>query len=343
MPRAASGWFGTAPRRARRRALPAALLMLSACASVPPQPLSPVLDQPIVLETATGAIHGSLNHPGGGSSVPVALIIAGSGPTDRDGNTAGMPGRNDAYRMLAEALARRGIATVRFDKRGIAASGGAAPSEAELRFETYVEDAAGWLRMLRQDPRFSTVTVIGHSEGSLVGMLAAREAAADAFVSIAGIARRASDILRDQLRSRLPAELSARNERILQALERGETVDTVPPELATLYRPSVQPYVISWFRYLPADEIARLSVPTLVVQGTTDVQVGVAEAEELARRSSSARLEIIEGMNHVLKRVSGGLAEQQPSYFDPALPIVPELVDAVASFIEGVAPARAAR
>jgi uncharacterized protein len=273
----------------------------------------------------------------------VALIIAGSGPTDRNGNSVGAPGTNDAYRMLAEALAQRGIASVRYDKRGVAASGAAAGSETELRFETYVQDAAAWLRLLRMDPRFSAVSVIGHSEGSLVGMLAAREAGADAFISLAGIARRASDILRDQLRPSLPPALLQANEQILQRLERGEQTDSVPTELAALYRPSVQPYVISWFRYVPGEEIARLSIPTLIVQGSTDIQVGVAEAEELARRSPSARLEIVEGMNHVLKRVSGGLAEQRPAYFDPSLPIMEELVEVTAGFILRVEESRAAR
>lgn len=304
---------------------------------------SPTLDVPIALETATGTIHGSLDLPGGEGPVPVALIIAGSGPTDRNGNILGAPGGNNAYRMLAEALAARGIATVRYDKRGIGASGAAAASEAELRFEHYVEDAEGWLRMLREDPRFSTVTVIGHSEGSLIGMLAAERAGADAFVSVAGVARRASDILRDQLSGNLPPELQERNERILQRLESGAMADSVPAELMTLYRPSVQPYVISWMRYLPADEIARLDVPVLILQGTTDVQVGVAEAEELSRRSPGARLEIIEGMNHVLKRVGGPPAEQQASYFDPSIPVVEELVEVMAEFVRGVGAGGAAR
>lgn len=329
-------------RRGRGRFAAALILSLvgNGCASAPPPPAppaaAPVLDEPISLQTPTGEIHGSLNLPGGAGPVPVALIIAGSGPTDRNGNILGAPGSNDAYRMLAAALAERGIATVRYDKRGIGASASAARAEAELRFEHYVEDAAGWLRKLQEDSRFSSVTAIGHSEGSLIGMIAARQADADAFASVAGIARRASDVLRDQLRPNLPPELSARNEQILQRLERGETVDSVPPELFALYRPSVQPYVISWFRYLPAEEIARLEMPVLIVQGTTDVQVAVTEAEELARRRPDADLEIIEGMNHVLKRVSGGVAEQQPSYFDPSLPVVEELVEVVAQFIRGV-------
>jgi hypothetical protein len=263
----------------------------------------------------------------------VALIIAGSGPTDRNGNIGGMPGANDSYRMLARALAERGIASVRYDKRGIAASGAAATSEAELRFETYVEDAVAWLRLLREDPRFSTVTAVGHSEGSLIGMLAARQAGADRFVSLAGVGRPAAEVLRGQLRPALPAALWAESERILRGLAGGEQTATVPAELMALYRPSVQPYLISWFRYHPAEELARLTIPALVVQGTTDVQVTVGDAEALAGSRQGVRLEIIEGMNHVLKRVDGDRVAQQPSYFDPSLPLVPEVVEAVSGFV----------
>lgn len=311
-------------------------LMWIGCATTGPPNSPPQLDQPITLETESGAIHGSLNLPGSPAPVPVAMIIAGSGPTTRDGNVQGMPG-NDAYRQLAEALAERGIASVRYDKRGIGESAPAAPSEADLRFEHYVDDAADWIRMLADDSRFSQVTVIGHSEGSLIGMIAAREAGADAFVSIAGVARKASDILRDQLRPSLPAALMEQSDEILRELDAGETVEGVPGELFALFRPSVQPYLISWFRYEPTADIAQLDIPVLIVHGTTDVQVPVAEAEALAEAAKNARVQIIEGMNHVLKPVSGSVAEQQSSYFDPALPVAPELVTAVADFVGEVA------
>jgi alpha-beta hydrolase superfamily lysophospholipase len=204
--------------------------------------------------------------------------------------------------MLAEALAAEGIASVRYDKRGIAASVIKDLKEVDMRFEDLVVDAAAWITQLRNDARFASVTVVGHSEGSLVGMLAARTARADAFISLAGIARRASDVIRDQLKAQpLSAELASTSETILQALEAGQTTPTVPPVLAALYRPSVQPYLISLFAYKPSLEIAALRVPTLLVQGTTDIQVPVAEADALKAARPEATLRVIEGMNHVLK------------------------------------------
>lgn len=289
-------------------------------------------DVDIVLDTPTGRIAGSLLLPAAAGPVPIALIIAGSGPTDRDGNSSMIPGRNDSLRMLAQALARAGIASVRYDKRGIGGSAPAMQSESALRFETYIDDAAGWIARLREDPRFSTVAVIGHSEGSLIGMVAAGQAGADAFVSIAGIGTPLPALLRRQLTGKLPPALQDENERVLASLERGETVAQVSPLLAALYRPSVQPYLISQFRYLPAERIAALAVPVLIVQGTTDIQVGVEDAQVLKKAQPSARLEIVEGMNHVLKMVPADGA-QLASYGDPALPLAPALVAGLTSFL----------
>ncbi len=298
---------------------------------------------PVELKVAGGTIAGTLVMPASdGRQVPVALIIAGSGPTDRDGNSPALPGRNNMYRLLAEALAAEGIASVRYDKRGVAASMVTGLREADLRFEHFVEDAQAWITKLRNDARFASVTVIGHSEGSLIGMLAARAARADAFVSIAGVARRASDVLRDQLRPQLSVapKLWETSEAILAALEAGRTFEPVPPMLASLYRPSVQPYLISWLAYRADEELRRLRAPTLVVQGTTDIQVGVAEAEALKAARPDAALRVIEGMNHVFRTAPADRAGNLATYGDPALPVMPELPAAIVSFIRSVRPPR---
>jgi alpha-beta hydrolase superfamily lysophospholipase len=261
------------------------------------------------------------------------LIIAGSGPTDRDGNNAMIPGHNDSLKMLAEALAQAGFASVRYDKRGIAESRAAAPDESQLRFDTYVTDAAAWIAQLKADPRFSSVAVIGHSEGALIGMLAAERAGASAYVSLAGVAEAPGAVLRKQMAGKLPPPLAADNERILASLEQGKPAADVPPALAALYRPSVQPYMISWMQYVPAKRIAALRMPVLIVQGTTDIQVDVGQAQALKAARPDAGLAIIEGMNHVLKEVP--LDPQHPlaSYGDPSLPLHPSLAPALIGFL----------
>ncbi|MFY0542011.1 alpha/beta hydrolase [Nannocystis pusilla] len=165
--------------------------------------------EPIVLATPTGDIEGSLLLPAGCSPFEVVLIHAGSGPTDRDGNSVNMV--NDALKLLAEGLAERGVATVRFDKRGVAASTAAGPaSERDLRLETYADDAAAWVELLAEDERFRGVTIAGHSEGALIGMLAAQRSPAVAFVSLAGPERPAAELLREQLAVRLRGRCSPR-------------------------------------------------------------------------------------------------------------------------------------
>jgi pimeloyl-ACP methyl ester carboxylesterase len=285
--------------------------------------------------------------PPGAGKVPVVLIVAGSGPTDRDGNNRGIPGRNDAYKMLAAGLARDGVASVRYDKRGVGGSEAAIGTggEAALRFDTYVDDAAQWIKQMRGDTRFSRVIVAGHSEGSLVGMIAARRAGADAFVSIAGVAKRASDVLRAQLRPQLaplPALLEG-SEAVLASLEAGRVMDPLPqalqqvPALSSLYRPGVQPYLISWIRYVPTAEIAQLTVPVVILQGTNDIQVDPSEAKALAAAKPGAELIVIDGMSHVLKIAPADRAQNLATYGNPDLPIVPEVPRAIAALAKRIA------
>jgi alpha-beta hydrolase superfamily lysophospholipase len=294
---------------------------------------APAGDQPVTLETASGGVHGSLRLAANEGKTPVVLIVAGSGPTDRDGNSAMLPGRNDSLNMLAEALAQAGFASLRYDKRGIAASKAAGPEEAQLRFDTYVEDAAAWIAKLKADPRFSSVAVIGHSEGALIGMLAAERAGASAYVSLAGVADAPGAVLRTQLAGKLPPPLAADNERILASLEQGKPAAEVPPALMALYRPSVQPYLISWMQYVPARRIAALRMPVLIVQGTTDIQVGVGQAQALKAAKPDAQLVLIDGMNHVLKAVPADPQRQMASYGDASLPLHPQLAPAIVGFL----------
>ena len=290
--------------------------------------------EPLTLETPTGALHGTLELPDNTTApYPVALIIAGSGPTDRDGNSTLLPGPNNSLKMLAEALATRGIASLRYDKRGIGQSAGAMWEEKDLRFETLVDDACLWIKQLKQDPRFSRVAVIGHSEGALIGLLAANRSKADAFVSIAGTSSPAGELILDQVRAQLPEELVKKSKEIVLSLTNGQTIESVPSQLGALFRVSVQPYLISWFRYNPSDEIVKFPQRILIVQGTTDIQVGVDEAQALSKAQSRAELLIVTGMNHVLKNVPDERDKQIASYSDPSLPINQILVDAVARFI----------
>ena len=291
------------------------------------------VEESATLTTPSGVIHGTIDLPSGTGPFPVVLIIAGSGPTDRDGNSAMLAGKNNSLKMLAQSLAIANIASLRFDKRGIAASAAAGPKEVDLRFENYVDDAAAWVEQLRHDKRFSTVTIIGHSEGALIGAIATARTHPNAFISVAGVGRSAGLVLREQMNGKLPAQLFQANEKILRELEAGRTTEDVPPALKSLYRSSVQPYLISWFKYNPSEIVASIKEPILICQGTTDIQVAVEEAGALKKNASAAKLVIIEGMNHVLKTVPADPVKQTSSYTDPALPINAELMKNIIEFV----------
>jgi pimeloyl-ACP methyl ester carboxylesterase len=287
----------------------------------------------IEVATPSGTLVGTFDLPSGKGPWPVVLFIVGSGPTDRDGNSASL--KNDCLKQLGQSLAKRGIAALRYDKRGVGASAAAGTDESKLSIAIYADDAAAWIKKARADKRFTKVAVLGHSEGSLIGILAAKQAPHDALISIAGAGRELGAVLRDQLKQNLPAELDSQATAILAELEAGRTVTDVPPPLMSLFRPSVQPYLISWLKYKPAKEIAGLSVPILVVQGTTDLQVSVDNAKLLAGNNQRATLAAIENMNHVLKHTTEKtVLGQMQCYSDPALPIEPRLVDAVETFLK---------
>jgi uncharacterized protein len=287
----------------------------------------------IPLVTPTGTIYGTLTLPNPSGAVPVALIIAGSGPVDRNGNSG--PVQGNTYQLLASALAANGVASLRYDKRGIAKSATAASSERALRFDTYVDDAAGWLRMLRADKRFSKVIIAGHSEGALVGTIAAQRAPIDALVTLEGAGRSAPTLLREQLEKNLPMDLYVRADAIIAQLEAGHAVANPPTELMTLFRPSVQPYLMSWFKYDPAVELVKVREPVSIVQGTADVQVTMTDADELHKAAPNAQFVVVNGMNHMLKHAPdvSSQAAILRGYEDPSLPVEPQVVRTVSDAV----------
>ncbi|WP_285416486.1 alpha/beta fold hydrolase [Pseudomonas sp. efr-133-TYG-5] len=296
-----------------------------------------VLQRPVTLDTGSGELFGSLLLPKSDSPVPVVLIISGSGPTDRDGNNPD-GGRNDSLKRLAWVLAKHNVASVRFDKRGVAASLAATPDERNLSVDAYVADAVAWSRQLKADPRFGPLILLGHSEGALIAALAAPQAGAAAVISLSGSARPIDQVLRQQLARQLPPALMQRSNELLDSLKAGHPDDNVPAPLQVIFRPSVQPYLISLFREDPAAAFARLKMPALIVQGSNDMQVQVDDARRLNLAKPDASLALIDGMNHVLRIVPNDVKRQLASYKDPNLPLAAELGTRILEFIDGLRP-----
>ncbi|ADR61371.1 Alpha/beta hydrolase fold project [Pseudomonas putida BIRD-1] len=292
-----------------------------------------VLQRPIDLDTGQGVLHGSLLLPQQATPPPVVLIIAGSGPTDRDGNNPAS-GRVDNLKRLALLLANEHIASVRYDKRGVAASQPATPDEGDLSVERYVADVVAWSHKLKADPRFGPLILIGHSEGALIASLAAEQAGASAVITLAGSGRPLAEVLHEQLAQRLPPAQLASGSALLDRLQAGQTSLDVPAPLRQVFRPSVQPYLISLFQQNPAAAFARLPMPALIVQGRNDVQVDVADAQRLKAAKPDAQLVLIDGMNHMLRISPKGMSQQRDSYLNPELPLARELGERIVTFIQ---------
>ncbi|MDA3853689.1 MAG: alpha/beta hydrolase [Bacteroidales bacterium] len=289
-----------------------------------------LVDELMVLETPSGHLEGTLLRPPTAEKVPLVLIIAGSGPTDRNGNNVNM--KNNSLKLLAEGLKANNIATLRYDKRGVGKSSSTGIKESDLRFEHYIKDAKEWIDLLKKDQRFSSISVAGHSEGSLIGMVACQDATIEKFISIAGAGYPAAAIIREQLKGQAKAVLDLALP-ILDQIEIGETVSTVPPMLHSIFRPSVQRYMISWFKYDPREEIRKLSCPILVIQGTTDIQVSIENARALKQANTKAKLSFIEGMNHILKDAPADRMQNIATYNQTELALHHDMLDTIVNFI----------
>jgi len=283
-----------------------------------------------------GPLRGTLLAPAGEAQATM-LIIPGSGATDRDGNSP-MGVAAAPYRLLAEALAERAIASVRIDKRGMFASAAAGNANA-VRIRDYAADTRSWIDAIRAQSGEGCIWVLGHSEGVLVALATAAESAEGicGLILVSGAGRRLSDVLREQVRASPPlaphldAALAA-----IDRLERGERVDVtgMSPMLLPLFAPPVQDYLIDNFSHDPAALAARVQVPMLIVQGLSDLQITEADARRLATANPRARLVLLPNVNHVLKRVDGDdRAANVATYADPALPLATGVAEAIAEFV----------
>lgn len=277
-----------------------------------------------------GNLYGTLCTPPVKTKVPLVIIVAGSGATDRDGVA-------DSYKQLAEQLCKNDIATFSYDKRMIGKSKMNLKEE-DVVLENFVDVLSAWVKLFKKESDYSEIVVVGHSEGSLLALLATQQnIGVDKVVSLSGAGRPLSDVLKEQL----SVQMKGQPDQISQAfmyinkLTKGEQIKDVLPSWYVLFRPSVQPFMISSFRYDPAVEIAKVKVPVLIVSGSTDIQISEEDAQKLSSASPDSKLVIIEGMNHTLKLCeSRNLSTQLKSYQDKSMPISTDLVQEITDFVK---------
>ncbi|WP_315777328.1 MULTISPECIES: alpha/beta hydrolase [unclassified Bradyrhizobium] len=278
-----------------------------------------------------GALDAVLTTPAGVERPPVALLIAGSGSTDRDGN--GPQLKPATLKKLAERLAAQGIASLRYDKRGARGWKAEFGRPEDFRFKDYVGDAAALVDFLRG--KFARIVLVGHSEGGLVAILTARRTPVDRLVLLASSARRQGDLLKAQFEKKLPAAKMEPVAKAIDAIMAGQIVDPPPPELPIA--PSMQPSIGSAFAEDPIDPLKQLTIPILIVGGARDHQIARLDMVALAAAAPAAKSLWLPEMNHVLVDVANE-DENLASYNDPDRPLDPDMIDAVAGFIAAAGP-----
>lgn len=282
-------------------------------------------------EVSTGQLFGTyLNAE---KNAPIVVIVPGSGPTDKDGNNGGLT--SNTLKFVAQGLAEQGISSIRVDKRGLFSSANAGDANA-VSVEIYAEDYRAWASTAIELSGQNCAYLFGHSEGGL--MVSAAAVGQDnicGIITLAAPGRRLSDVLREQLK-RNPANkpILKQAEMALQSLEKGERVDVseLHPALNQLFYPAVQDFLISTFAVDPAELLASVNLPTLVLQGEHDLQVSVKDAERLAS-ISGAKLVLVPGVNHVLKPAPMSPRANFKAYNSPNVPADPMVTQEIGDFI----------
>jgi pimeloyl-ACP methyl ester carboxylesterase len=289
-------------------------------------------ESPVLVKTLTGSVSGSLVVPNNVSGkIPVVLIIADAGPTNRDGNNPKAGINGNTYKLMANSLGKNGIATLRYDKR-FTGSSVTTVKESQLSIEDYSDDAVSLINMLNDDPRFSKIVLFGHGEGSLVAMIASIDEPIKAFISAEGAGDQADKMLTEQMKSKTPF-IAGEFKAILDSLRKGKTTANVDPALYYIAAPSKQHFLMSWCALVPQRGMKRMKMPAMIINGSTDLQMTVDNAEKLKKAKSDATLLIIPGMNHILKDAPADPDQNTATFSKPDLPLKPELVIAIVDFI----------
>ncbi len=332
------GLISVASAAAQTAGVAGAPLHTASASAIDTVPPSTVIEAPFTFQSGTLALPGTLTLPANYKhQIPVALIVAGSGPTDRNGNSAGLlrlQNNSNLYAILAWQLADAGIASVRYDKRVI----GDNLQKVDIpstSIDDFIADAIAGVRRLVADRRFSKVILIGHSEGAeLVLQAANRGAPAAGIVMMSGAGRPIMPVLREQISKQLPPAEIVKWDSASARYLRGEDPGDVHPGLKSLLQPANRKFMQSWAKYDPAVEIAKVKVPVLIIQGGRDIQISESDARALKAAQPAAKLVLIPAANHVYRAAaSDDRMVQAKLYTDPTIPIVAELTPAIVEWV----------
>ncbi len=291
----------------------------------------------VKVKLSDGTLYGELLRPQKPLWNCVIIFTAGSGPTDRDGNSDILTGKNDSLKALAYGLTEAGYATFRYDQRSAGKTRRHTTKDLNtLTFEVMVGDLVEVIKTMKEHEKFDTIILIGHSQGAMVSTLAAQIEEVDGVINLCGATRSIDEVLLWQLKQQNLPEFDEM-QKVIQSLKQGNHVTEMSKNTAKILGPGVQDFLISWMAYDPYTEDKKLTIPSLFIFGSEDLQVPPAEKEYLRELSGPDTTVVLLGMNHVLKRVkTGDKRDNLASYTDPSYELDQELISVILDFAEGV-------
>lgn len=293
----------------------------------------------IEIKTSGGSLYGELLNT---RSKGLVIITAGSGPTDRNGNSKYIEGKNNSLLDLAYGLKKQGVSTFRYDKRTTGKSGKTF-MDRNIVFEDFVGDLESVIRYFKDKGNFENIYLLGHSQGALVSVIAAQRESVDGVIYLAGQGRTIDEIFIEQLDSGEENQLySDMIDTIKELKKKGKANEiSIGEKVRKFLNVENQKFLLSWMKYNPVEEVSKNKAPMLFVYGTTDFQVKHEEMhyfftqEDYFRNAlEQPKYKVIDGMNHVLKEAPEDKKENEKRYIDPSYRLHPELVPEIVSFIE---------
>ncbi|SHG46930.1 alpha/beta hydrolase [Winogradskyella jejuensis] len=291
-----------------------------------------IVSEDILIKNDSIDLPGTLSYDKSIVQQPLIIFIHGSGNIDRNGNAFGAPGKSDSVKQLSEALNKEGIAFYRYDKRSANMKNLRLIMKEGVNLNDFVDDAKLAIQKFKDDKRFSTITVIGHSQGSLIGMLLL-DAGVNKYISLAGPSNTIDKTITEQVRMQNGDSIASLVSNHFKELKETGRIENVDPNLLLFFNKTNQGFFKSWIAYDPIEEMAKVNKPTLIINGTKDIQVFEADAKALHQANPKAKLVIIENMNHALKTITKD-EDNLKSYNTPDFPLSEDLVKAITTFVK---------
>ena len=259
---------------------------------------------------------------------PLIIWVHGSGNVDRNGNQAGANVKANYIKQFRDSITKNKIAFYSFDKR--TANPKNKQHLSNTLFNDFVSDINIVVDHFKDDKRFSGITLIGHSQGSLIALLASEHI--EKYISLAGPSKRIDFMIEEQVAKNSPMVLDTVKGHFKELRETGD-IKYVNPLLVQIFSRKNLPFLKSWMHYSPVEEIKKITIPILVINGTRDFQVTVQEARAMHKANPMAELVIIENMNHVLKNIEQD-EDNFKSYYTPDFSLSEKLIETVITFVK---------